>query len=139
LPLLIFPLVAPRPPGTQLEKFGFIVGEEGTITIQVNANPRPFLTWSVDYENIPEGNMDTTQRFQADSIREMVCIHNFLNIYIYKCGEQFVTCWPYLALLFCLTCKYIAHLPYYDLFDIHTVIVICIQPVVTESLKFLFI
>jgi hypothetical protein len=77
------PLVAPRPPSGQMEQFGFIVGEEGIITVQIHANPKPMLTWTVDYERIPEGSMDTTQRFQADRIREMVCIHNFFNLHIY--------------------------------------------------------
>jgi len=70
----MFPLVAPRPlPGT-LEQFGFIVGEEGIITVQIHANPKPRVTWTVDYESILEGNVDTTQRFQANHVRNMVCI-----------------------------------------------------------------
>jgi hypothetical protein len=66
-----------------MEQFGFIVGEEGVITVQIFANPKPSLTWTVDYERIPEGNMDITQRFMADRIKEMVCIRHFLNLYIY--------------------------------------------------------
>jgi hypothetical protein len=68
------PSVAPRPLNGQIEQFGFRVGEEGNIAVEIRANPKPSVTWTVDYERIPEGYMDTTQRFQADRIREMVCI-----------------------------------------------------------------
>jgi len=73
----MFPLVAPRPIAGPIEQFGFIVGEEGIITVQIHANPRPYLTWTVDYESISEGNTDSTQRFQATRIQNMVCIHQF--------------------------------------------------------------
>lgn len=73
----MFPLVSPRPLPGPLEQFGFMVGEEGVITVQIHANPRPYVTWTVDYENIPEDSMDSTQRFQANRLRDMVCIHQF--------------------------------------------------------------
>jgi len=74
---LMFPLVEPRPLPGSLEQFGFIVGEEGIITVQIYANPRPYVTWIVDQESIQEGNTDSTQRFQANRVRDMVCIHQF--------------------------------------------------------------
>jgi hypothetical protein len=73
----MFPLVAPRPLPGPLEQFGFIVGEEGIITVQIHANPKPYVTWTVDQESIPEDNVDTTQRFQANRIQDMVRIHQF--------------------------------------------------------------
>ena len=73
----MFSLVAPRPiPGT-IEQFGFIVGEEGIISVQIHANPKPELIWTVDQENIPEGSFDSTQRFQANTVRSMVCRRQF--------------------------------------------------------------
>jgi hypothetical protein len=71
----MFHLVAPRPIAGPIEQFGFIVGEEGIITVQIHANPKPYLTWTVDQESISEGNMDSSQRFQANRVRDMVCIH----------------------------------------------------------------
>lgn len=62
---------APRPITGTIEQFGFIVGEEGIISVQIHANPKPQLTWTVDYESIPEGSIDTTQRFQANPVRTM--------------------------------------------------------------------
>ena len=63
--------------------------------------------------------------------------------FLCTCCKKFVTSWSYLAPFFCLTCKYVTHLPFYDIFDIHimlhTFIVICIQSVVTDSLKFIWI
>jgi len=73
----MFPLVSPRPLPGPLEQFGFIVGEEGIITVQIHANPKPYVTWTVDQESIPEDSIDTTQRFQANRVRDMVCIHQF--------------------------------------------------------------
>lgn len=67
-------LVAPRPiPGT-IEQFGFKVGDEGIISVQIQAYPKPRLTWYVDQESFPEGRMDSSQRFEAISARAMVCI-----------------------------------------------------------------
>jgi hypothetical protein len=73
----MFPLVAPRPIPGPIEQFGFIVGEEGVIIVQIHANPKPSVTWTVDHESIFEGGVDTTQRFQANRIQDMVCIHQF--------------------------------------------------------------
>jgi hypothetical protein len=77
MPFLMVSLVAPRPITGTIEQFGFIVGEEGIISVQIHANPKPQLTWTVDYESIPEGSIDTTQRFQANPVRTMVCIQQF--------------------------------------------------------------
>lgn len=73
----MFPLVAPRPMYGPNEQFGFIMGQEGIITVQIHANPQPNLTWTVDNEHIPEGKVDSTQRFEAYKIQDMVCIHQF--------------------------------------------------------------
>ncbi|XP_021923812.1 fasciclin-3 isoform X1 [Zootermopsis nevadensis] len=62
---------APRPiPGT-IEQFGFKVGDEGIISVQIQAYPKPRLTWYVDQESFPEGRMDSSQRFEAISARAM--------------------------------------------------------------------
>lgn len=67
----IFVRFAPRPLPGPLEQFGFIVGEEGIITVQIHANPKPSVIWTVDQENIPENSVDSTQRFQANHVRDM--------------------------------------------------------------------
>jgi hypothetical protein len=73
----MFSLVAPRPIGGTIEQFGFAVGQEGIIAVQIHANPRPSLTWTVDQEIILEGHKDFTQRFEANPVQSMVCIHQF--------------------------------------------------------------
>lgn len=70
----MFCLVAPRPVDGIIEQFGFIVGEEGIISVQIHANPKPRLTWKIDEDIFPEGSMDLTQRFEATSARDMVCV-----------------------------------------------------------------
>jgi len=62
---------APRPLPAPLEQFGFIVGEEGIITVQIHANPKPYLTWIVDQESINEDSSDSTKRFHANRIQDM--------------------------------------------------------------------
>lgn len=62
---------APRPIDGTVEQFGFIVGEEGVISVQIHANPKPKLTWVIDRDSFPEGSMDITQRFEATSARDM--------------------------------------------------------------------
>jgi hypothetical protein len=69
-------LVAPRPTYGPIE-FGLTEGKVGIITVQFHANPKPNLTWTLDHESIPEGNTDSTQRFQANRVYDMVCIHQF--------------------------------------------------------------
>jgi hypothetical protein len=86
--LLCF-LVAPRPIDGTVEQFGFIVGEEGVISVQIHANPKPKLTWIVDQHSFSEGSMDLTQRFEATSARDMVCVpsvfimNNFLLFFFF--------------------------------------------------------
>jgi hypothetical protein len=70
----MFCLVAPRPVDGNIEQFGFIVGEEGVISVQIHANPKPKLTWIIDQDSFPEGSMDLTQRFEATSARDLVCV-----------------------------------------------------------------
>jgi hypothetical protein len=67
-------LVSPRAIDRTIEQFGFIVGEEGIISVQVQANPKPYFIWTVDQESFSEGRMDSTQRFEAISARGMVRI-----------------------------------------------------------------
>lgn len=81
---ILFCLVAPRPIEGVVEQFGFIVGEEGIISVQIHANPKPKLTWIIDQDSFSEGNMDRTQRFEATSARDMVCVPSvLLSVYYY--------------------------------------------------------
>jgi hypothetical protein len=70
-------LVSPRSVHGTIEQFGFKVGEEGIISVQIQANPKPRLTWTVDREMFTEGHMDATQRFEATSATGMVCVLPF--------------------------------------------------------------
>jgi hypothetical protein len=80
----MFSLVAPRPIDGTVEQFGFIVGEEGIISVQIHANPKPKLTWIIDQDSFPEGSMDRTPRFEATSARDMVCVSQvFIMIFLH--------------------------------------------------------
>ena len=57
--------VSPKPAPGDLEQFGFIEGEEGTILVRIKANPKPSFLWTVGRENIDEGNVDTTGHFEV--------------------------------------------------------------------------
>jgi hypothetical protein len=74
-------LVAPRPRHEKIEQFGFKVGEEGVISVQIQAYPKPRFTWIVDQDSISEGQMDTSQRFEATSVSNMVCVPPVLLIF----------------------------------------------------------
>ncbi|XP_069684944.1 fasciclin-3 isoform X1 [Periplaneta americana] len=55
----------PRPIDGAIEQFGFVVGEEGVVTVPIQAHPRPHCSWTIGQETLPEGNVDSTQRFEA--------------------------------------------------------------------------
>ncbi|XP_018358858.1 PREDICTED: fasciclin-3 isoform X2 [Trachymyrmex cornetzi] len=55
------------PPQSQptVERFGYIIGQEGVINVTVYANPRPRFIWRVNNERIEEGRPDESNRLQT--------------------------------------------------------------------------
>ncbi|XP_046980846.1 fasciclin-3 [Schistocerca americana] len=57
------------PPQPQLssptEQFGFEVGKEGIIKVQIQANPTPRVVWEVDGKQVQEGSTDPENHYQA--------------------------------------------------------------------------
>lgn len=62
------PLPRERPIGI----FGVTLGELAYINVTIEANPRPVLEWTVNGESIPEGSIDSTQRFEVTSAQPLV-------------------------------------------------------------------
>ncbi|XP_024936696.1 fasciclin-3 isoform X3 [Cephus cinctus] len=60
----------PQPQGT-IERFGYVVGQEGFVNVTVNANPRPTFIWRVNDEIIKEGETDEHNRLQSSTAIEM--------------------------------------------------------------------
>ncbi|XP_026467486.1 fasciclin-3-like [Ctenocephalides felis] len=61
------PLPRERPIGI----FGVTLGELAYINVTIEANPRPVLEWTVNGESIPEGSIDSTQRFEVTSAQPL--------------------------------------------------------------------
>lgn len=52
--------------------FGVTLGEYAPINVTIEANPRPILEWTVNGETVPEGSVDSTQRFEVTSAQPLV-------------------------------------------------------------------
>lgn len=50
---------------SQTEQFGFEVGKEGIIRVEIQANPMPRVVWEIDGQQIQEGSMDPENHYQA--------------------------------------------------------------------------
>ncbi|XP_044261126.1 fasciclin-3 isoform X1 [Tribolium madens] len=61
---------APLPQG-EIDKFGYIIGEAGLITVVVEANPKPIIEWDIGGERIRERENDHTGRLEAEPIKDM--------------------------------------------------------------------
>ncbi|XP_045465832.1 fasciclin-3 isoform X2 [Harmonia axyridis] len=61
----------PQPLKNPLEQFGYIIGQQGVISITIEANPKPKIEWFVAEQNIKEGNSDSTGRIDAQPIIEL--------------------------------------------------------------------
>ncbi|CAK9831433.1 Fas3 [Anthophora retusa] len=57
------------PPQQQptIERFGYVIGRKGTVTVTVYANPRPHFLWRVNDEKINEGRPDESNRLETST------------------------------------------------------------------------
>lgn len=62
----------PLPLGNPIDKFGYEIGSPGIISVEIAANPKPKLEWSVRGETLREGGVDSTGRIQAEFAQELV-------------------------------------------------------------------
>ncbi|KAF2894388.1 hypothetical protein ILUMI_11783 [Ignelater luminosus] len=61
----------PLPQSNPIDKFGYVLGQNGIIALEIEANPRPHLEWSIRDQVIKEGGHDSTGRIKADEIRDL--------------------------------------------------------------------
>ncbi|KAK9720863.1 CD80-like C2-set immunoglobulin domain [Popillia japonica] len=64
-------LYPPLPLGNPIDKFGYEIGSPGIISVEIAANPKPKLEWSVRGETLREGGVDSTGRIQAEFAQEL--------------------------------------------------------------------
>ncbi|KAK2588434.1 hypothetical protein KPH14_004432 [Odynerus spinipes] len=57
----------PPQPQPTIERFGYVVGRQGTVNVTVNANPRPRFLWRVNDEKIDEGRPDESNRLETST------------------------------------------------------------------------
>ncbi|XP_014600640.1 PREDICTED: fasciclin-3 isoform X2 [Polistes canadensis] len=57
------------PPQPQLiiERFGYVIGRQGTVNVTVHANPKPRFLWRVNGEKIEEGRPDESNRLETST------------------------------------------------------------------------
>ncbi|KAI4492502.1 hypothetical protein M0804_002293 [Polistes exclamans] len=60
---------ASDPPQPQLiiERFGYVIGRQGTVNVTVHANPKPRFLWRVNGEKIEEGRPDESNRLETST------------------------------------------------------------------------
>lgn len=61
---------APLPQDT-IDKFGYTIGQTGIIKVEIEANPKPQLEWTIDGQRIKEGGNDLTGRIEAETARDL--------------------------------------------------------------------
>lgn len=65
-------LVPPQPNTEILQQFGYKIGEAGEIRVDINANPRPRIEWTVGPQKIKEGYSDDSGRYKAEPLVDEV-------------------------------------------------------------------
>lgn len=68
----------PQPLPNPIDKFGFAIGKLGVISLEIQANPRPHLEWTVRDETIVEGSTDRSGRIEAASVKDLVSVCFFV-------------------------------------------------------------
>ncbi|XP_046419862.1 fasciclin-3 isoform X7 [Neodiprion fabricii] len=63
-------LYAPQPQPT-IERFGFVIGQPGTVNVTVQANPRPQFMWRIDDDKVDEGQFDESNRIRSSRAVEL--------------------------------------------------------------------
>ncbi|KAI4486288.1 hypothetical protein M0802_012393, partial [Mischocyttarus mexicanus] len=54
-------------PQLPIERFGYVIGRQGTVNVTVSANPQPRFLWQVNGETIEEGRVDKSNRLQTST------------------------------------------------------------------------
>ncbi|XP_043499457.1 fasciclin-3 isoform X5 [Polistes fuscatus] len=57
----------PPQPQLTIERFGYVIGRQGTVNVTVYANPKPRFLWRVDGEKIEEGRPDESNRLETST------------------------------------------------------------------------
>ncbi|XP_015173133.1 PREDICTED: fasciclin-3 isoform X3 [Polistes dominula] len=57
----------PPQPQLTIERFGYVIGRQGTVNVTVYANPRPRFVWRVNGEKIEEGRPDESNRLETST------------------------------------------------------------------------
>lgn len=55
----------PKPVYEPLEQFGLVEGAEGQVSVVVEANPQPRFIWSIGTQNLSDGEIDSSRRFEV--------------------------------------------------------------------------
>lgn len=63
----------PLPPTTNpIDLFGYNVGQPGIIKVDIQANPKPQIEWTVRDQHIKEGTTDSSGRIAAEIVKDLV-------------------------------------------------------------------
>ncbi|XP_046741539.1 fasciclin-3 isoform X7 [Diprion similis] len=63
-------LYAPQPQPT-IERFGYVIGQPGTVNVTVQANPRPQFMWRIDEDKVDEDRFDESNRIKSSRAVEL--------------------------------------------------------------------
>lgn len=74
------------PQSNPIDKFGYVLGQNGIIALELEANPRPHLEWNIRDQTIKEGGHDSTGRIKADEIRDLVSYN--LTVVVLHSGSK---------------------------------------------------
>lgn len=66
------PADPPLPQVNPQDRFGYVLGKEGAIVIEFEANPRPHLEWRVRDQVFKEGGHDNSGRITAEYVSDLV-------------------------------------------------------------------
>ncbi|CAH0548623.1 unnamed protein product [Brassicogethes aeneus] len=61
----------PLPQPNPIDLFGYKIGQIGSITVDVEANPKPQIEWTVNGQKIREGSSDNTGRIEASNAQDL--------------------------------------------------------------------
>lgn len=61
----------PPQPQPTIERFGYVIGRQGTVNVTVYANPKPRFLWRVNDEKIDEGHADESSQLQTSSAQDL--------------------------------------------------------------------
>ncbi|KAF5280484.1 hypothetical protein FQA39_LY18065 [Lamprigera yunnana] len=62
---------SPIPQPNPIDKFGYILGKEGIVSLIIEANPKPHLEWTIRDQVIKAGGHDNTGRIKAEELHDL--------------------------------------------------------------------